>query len=127
MLAQVTQEYYDLARSDPDGVVLGLFLWDGNPDDPSGYGSPSFPCSVRAVHSRIGREILGRFGVTGHVYGFNQSDPNACLTGWAAVSSANECEVPIVEPCGSNWCSYATVSPWAGYDWWTQTWTHSFS
>jgi hypothetical protein len=127
VLAQVTQEYYDLARSDPDAIVLGLFLWGGNPDDSRGYGAPSFPCSVRAAHARIGREILGRFGVGGHVYGFDQTSPNGCLTGYAGISSSNECELPLVQSCVGNSCSYAQVASWPILDSQTQSWVHGFS
>jgi hypothetical protein len=116
-----------MAINDPDAVVLGLFLWGNNPDDSSGYGSPLLPCSVRAVHARLGRGILGRFGVVGHVYGFDQASPNGCLNGYAGVSASNECEVPFVRSCVGSACAYAQVNPWGSFDWWTQSWIHNFS
>jgi len=53
VMAQVAREWYDVARADPDAVLLGVFLWEGSKD---------LPCNVLREHAAIGRAITGKLG-----------------------------------------------------------------
>jgi hypothetical protein len=59
-LADIASRWYDLARSDPDAVLLAVFTWPSS----AGYlGTRDLPAAVRSRHAAIGRAILGRGNV----------------------------------------------------------------
>lgn len=53
----IMRDWYSMASTDDDAVLLGVFLWDSLPGAKS---SRDFPPEVLAEHTRIGRAITGR-------------------------------------------------------------------
>lgn len=91
-MATIAREWYDLARNDPDAVVLAGFLWSWGSVTPA--GSDQLPCSVLREHTSIGRAITGKAPVqtvlpTGELEGIDKSGR---ATGWACDPDAAICE-----------------------------------
>jgi hypothetical protein len=53
VMGRIAREWYDVARADPDAVLLGVFLWEG---------SRNLPCNVLLEHAAIGRAVTGKQG-----------------------------------------------------------------
>lgn len=98
----VARQWYDVARADPDAVVLGMFTW--GPNEPGYIGSFEFPCSVLLEHVAIGRAVTGKTrantalpvgrleSVTGGFLG-----TSASVAGWATDPDGTVCENPRVD------------------------------
>ncbi|MFL6234431.1 MAG: hypothetical protein ACJ76N_14965 [Thermoanaerobaculia bacterium] len=87
-MAQVAQEWYRVAQSDPAAVALGAASWV----DLGGLlGSKDFPCSVLQAHVAIGRAITGRTRGSAPIGTFS-TDANGVLSGWACDPDQTLCE-----------------------------------
>jgi hypothetical protein len=81
MMRDVMTWWYDVARADPDAVMIATFIW--NPLD-GATSSRDFSPWTLAEHTRVGREITGR-GIT-HLYpatGTFTIGSDGYATGWA--------------------------------------------
>ncbi|HEX2076729.1 MAG TPA: hypothetical protein VHG08_03440 [Longimicrobium sp.] len=56
-MGTIMREWYEVARADPDAVLLGVFIWDPFADK---LASRDFPLSVLYEQTRVGRAITGR-------------------------------------------------------------------
>lgn len=94
VMASIAREYYDLARTDPDSVILGGFVWPGDPN-PEYFGAAELPCTVVREYIAIGRAITGR-GRTALPIGRLESIPHGGgrAAGWACDPDAALCESP---------------------------------
>jgi hypothetical protein len=63
-MAGIAKEWYDVARADPDAVLLGQFIW--GPVEPTDTVSREFPPVVLQEHTRIGRLITGKSRTTAY-------------------------------------------------------------
>jgi hypothetical protein len=82
IMRDIMTKWYDVARNDPDAVLLGMFIWGSGPGS---IGSDGFPQSVLDEHFRVGKAITGRvrtqsFQPVGVFEGF---DENQYAVGWA--------------------------------------------
>lgn len=86
---QFSNEYYNLARNDPNAVMLAVFDWTN---------SKNFPCSTLALHVSIGRAITGKARPhTGAPLGSFSIDSNGVVTGWECDPDETVCEHPRVD------------------------------
>jgi hypothetical protein len=128
VLAAVAWDYYNVARRDPDAVLLGIFAWDHVSDGMNPASSRALPCTVRSAHARIGRVLLNRpTSPVGQVHGFRPGD--YCMTGVAGYpGTTSECDAPIVEVCGAGGCfNNVQVSPNGVYSSAHGTLVHAFT
>lgn len=82
IMRDIMTKWYDVARNDPDAVLLGMFIWGSGPGS---TGSDNFPPSVLDEHFRVGKAITGRvrtqlYQPVGVFEGF---DENQYAVGWA--------------------------------------------
>lgn len=97
-MGQIAREWYDVARADPNSVLLGAFLWPRL--SPYAMGSSEFPCSVLAEHVLIGRGITGKARTQNSLpIGVLQSIAHGTgrATGWACDPDGTLCEMPRVD------------------------------
>lgn len=59
-MAEVAQNYYTLAKSDPNVVGIGVSLWPSGIVTPDQIGSRDLPAAVRSQHIQIGKSITGK-------------------------------------------------------------------
>lgn len=59
-MAEVARNYHALAKSDPNVVGIGAFLWPSGVITSDQIGSRDLPVSVKTEHIRIGKEITGK-------------------------------------------------------------------
>lgn len=86
---QFTNEWYTVARNDPNAVLLGVFGW---------ATSQNFPCSTLAQHVSIGRAITGKARPhAGNPLGSFSIDSNGVVAGWACDPDETVCEHPRVD------------------------------
>jgi hypothetical protein len=95
-MAQVARDWYDVARADPDAILLGVFIWSRLGGSTT---STDFGCDVLAEHVAIGKAITGKgrsqtSSATGFLYGI---DSNGVATGWACDPDALLCERPRLD------------------------------
>jgi hypothetical protein len=88
-MGPVADEWYSVARKDPDAVMLAVFRWGAGPNNSQG-----FPCTVLNRHIAIGRAITGKARPRtslpiGHLDGI---DSNGCASGWACDPDGAICE-----------------------------------
>jgi hypothetical protein len=82
IMRDIMTKWYDVARNDPDAVLLGMFMWGSAP----GFtGSDKLPPTVLDEHFRVGKAITGRvrtqlYQPVGVFEGF---DENQYAVGWA--------------------------------------------
>jgi hypothetical protein len=81
-MGDVMRQWYDVARADPDAIMLAVFIW--NPLS-GATSSRQFPPSVLYEHTRVGRAITGRtrtqlYAPTGFLETVNQAGE---AKGWA--------------------------------------------
>ncbi|HEX8271940.1 MAG TPA: hypothetical protein VF615_04760 [Longimicrobiaceae bacterium] len=81
-MANIMREWYDVARADPDAVMLAVFIW--NPFT-GGISSRQFPPSVLYEHTQVGRAITGRARAQAHqpVGLLEGIGSDGYATGWA--------------------------------------------
>lgn len=96
-MGAIAREWYDVARADPDTILLGVLGWD-----PFGEGQTSrdFPCDVLAQHVSIGRAITGKppHAQTAQPVGsFTSISSNGLATGWACDPDGLLCEQPRLD------------------------------
>jgi hypothetical protein len=85
----VTNEWYNVAHSDANAVLLGVFDW---------ASSQSFACSTLALHVAVGRAITGKARPhAGVPLGSFSIDTNGGVTGWACDPDETVCEHPRVD------------------------------
>lgn len=89
VMGPIADEWYSVARQDPNAVMLGVFLWGSGPN-----GSGGFPCTVLNRHIAIGRAVTGKARPRtslpiGHLDGI---DGNGCASGWACDPDGAVCE-----------------------------------
>lgn len=56
-MAQIADDWYDVAKADPNTILLGVFVWRAGDGV---EGSQDLPCSVLTEHIKIGRLITGK-------------------------------------------------------------------
>lgn len=82
IMRNIMTSWYDVARNDPDAVMLAIFIWD---TFGGSTGSRDFPYAVLQEHTRIGREITSR--TPSQLYQsigvFEGIDGNINAQGWA--------------------------------------------
>jgi len=82
IMHDVATWWYDVARADPDAVMLAGFIW--GPPDAFSTGSRDLPPYVLSEHERIGREITGRSITHTHTpTGSFTIDASGVVSGWA--------------------------------------------
>jgi hypothetical protein len=94
-MSQIAHEWYDLARNDPDAVLLGVFLW---PHIQGWTTSQDFVCPALAEHVAIGRAVTGK--VRAHAappIGSFSVNGSGVLSGWACDPDGTICENPQVD------------------------------
>jgi hypothetical protein len=118
-MALVARDWYDVARNDPDAVLLGVIFW--NQAISGVVVSQDFPCSVLREHVAIGRAITGKVRAAtalpiGRVEGISSSG----VFGWACDPDGTLCEQPRIDLYnGGTLLSQFPVlysSPWSVYD-----------
>jgi hypothetical protein len=95
-MRQVASDWYEVARADPNAVLLGVFFWYGG----GGIeGSQNFPCYTLSEHVRIGRAITGKVRAQSSLpVGQLDSITNGGLgTGWACDPDGTLCENPPLD------------------------------
>ena len=82
IMRDIMTKWYDVARNDPDAVLLGMFIWGSGPGS---FGSDRFPQPVLDEHFRVGKAITGRVRtqLSQPVGVFEGSDENHYAVGWA--------------------------------------------
>ncbi|MFL6233526.1 MAG: hypothetical protein ACJ76N_10370 [Thermoanaerobaculia bacterium] len=86
---QFANEYYNLARNDPNAVMLAVFDWTN---------AKNFPCSTLALHVSIGRAITGKTRPhAGNPLGSFSIDSNGVVAGWSCDPDETVCEHPRVD------------------------------
>jgi hypothetical protein len=91
----IAREWYDLARNDPDAVVLGVFLW---PQVQGWTTSRELPCPALAEHVAIGRAITGKVRPqTAPPIGSFSVNGSGLVSGWACDPDGTVCENPRVD------------------------------
>lgn len=95
-MGQVAQEWYRVAKSDPEAVALGVTSWV---NIEGGLGSKGFPCSVLAEHVLIGRTITGkaRLQASLPIGRLEKVSSAGVATGWACDPDGTLCEDPRVD------------------------------
>jgi hypothetical protein len=94
-MGPIADEWYDVARSDPDAVLLGVFLW---PATTGWTTSQQFSCDVLAHHVAIGRAITQKVRPqTALPVGFFSMGPLGAVSGWACDPDGTLCEAPRVD------------------------------
>lgn len=95
-MREIMTQWYDVARADPDAVLLGVFIFGPTAE---GLSSKDFPCDVIAEHIRVGRAITGRTRAqTGSPVGVLEGiDAYGRLTGWAYDPDGALCETPQLD------------------------------
>jgi hypothetical protein len=88
-MGPVADEWYSVARKDPNAVMLAVFRWGSGPNNSQG-----FPCTVLNRHIAIGRAVTGKTRPLtslpiGHLDGI---DSNGCASGWACDPDGAICE-----------------------------------
>lgn len=93
VMASVARDWYDVAKADPDTVLLGGFLW---PDlAPGVTGTQNFPCSIQTEHVAIGRLATGKVRPQASLpIGSFSIDTNGVASGWVCDPDATLCEIP---------------------------------
>lgn len=80
-MATIMRKWYDVARADPDAVLLGVFIWNSFS---GGLASRQFPSSVLYEQTRVGRAITGRARTTAYSpTGVFEGIVNGYAEGWA--------------------------------------------
>jgi hypothetical protein len=94
-MGPIADEWYDVAHSDPDAVLLGVFLW---PATPGWTTSQQFSCDVLAHHVEIGRAITRQARPqTALPVGSFSIDSLGVISGWACDPDGTLCEAPRVD------------------------------
>jgi hypothetical protein len=93
IMASIAREYYDMARMDPNAVMMGGFIWPES-GVPGELGAEEFPCTVIKEHIAIGRAITGKsrtrlYAPIGYL---DWIDSNGIATGWACDPDGAICE-----------------------------------
>lgn len=89
-MRQIATEWYDMARADPDAILLGVFIWADIPDEGI-TGSNQFSCYVIDEHKRIGRIITGKARGAAPI-GSYSIDSMGVVTGWACDPDQAYCD-----------------------------------
>lgn len=97
VMRDIMTRWYDVARNDPDAVLLGIFFWDSGGEIQ--VGSEDFPLFVLDEHIRVGKAITGRtrtqlYQPIGVFEGF---DSTFNAVGWACDPDSNWGEKVIVD------------------------------
>ena len=89
IMRSIMTKWYDVARNDPDAVLLAVFIWNSGGEIT--VGSDSFPPFVIDEHIRVGKAITGR--VRTQLYQpigvFEGFDSNYNAVGWACDPDSN--------------------------------------
>jgi hypothetical protein len=94
-LDSLAWSWYQMASSDPDAVLLGVFYW-GMPS--YGLSSRQFDCSLLSHHVAIGREITGKTRpATALPVGILMYAPRGAAIGWACDPDGTLCERPRID------------------------------
>jgi hypothetical protein len=95
IMTTIARAYYDLARTDPNSVVLGGFFWPQDPD-PGILGAEELPCTVINEYIAIGRAITGKTRTHTLPIGRLESIPHGTgrASGWACDPDATMCDSP---------------------------------
>ncbi|HET9212786.1 MAG TPA: hypothetical protein VFR03_20435 [Thermoanaerobaculia bacterium] len=88
-MGSIADEWYSVARSDPNAAMIAVFLWGSGPNNSQG-----FPCTVLKRHIAIGRAVTGKARPRtslpiGYLDGI---DSNGCASGWACDPDGAICE-----------------------------------
>jgi hypothetical protein len=101
-MGAVARQWYDLARADPDAVLLGMFAWF--PNTLQYNAAFEFPCTALREHVSMGRVITGkaRQNTALPVGRLESITPNsfgatADVVGWATDPDGTACEHPQVD------------------------------
>lgn len=98
VMGEIAREWYEVARADPDAILLGGFLWHDLPEIPGARGAKNFPCGNLAEHVAIGRAITRKARTQGSPpIGSFAIDGDGTVSGWVCDPDATLCEVPRVE------------------------------
>jgi len=94
-MGSIARQWYDVARADPDAILLGVFGWSRIP----GYTmSIDFGCDVLAEHVAIGKAITGKGrSQTSSPTGFLTGISDGVATGWACDPDGLLCERPRLD------------------------------
>jgi hypothetical protein len=89
IMRNIMTKWYDVARNDPDAVLLGVFIWNSGGEIT--VGSDRFPPFVLDEHVRVGKAITGRTRTQLYqpVGAFEGYDSNLNAVGWACDPDSN--------------------------------------
>lgn len=95
-MGPLAQEWYRVAKSDPEAIALGVTSWVNLEGE---LGSNGFPCSVLAEHVLIGRTITGkaRPQTSLPIGRLEKITSSGVATGWACDPDGTLCEDPRVD------------------------------
>jgi hypothetical protein len=91
-MKNIATEWYDVARTDTDAILLGVFLWADIPEEGI-TGASHFDCYVLQEHERIGRLITGKARGSAPI-GSYSIDSLGVVTGWACDPDQTYCNAP---------------------------------
>jgi hypothetical protein len=95
----IAREWYDVARADPDAILLGVLRW--SPFD-EGKTSKDFSCVVLREHVAIGRAITGKAKTLPPIGFLNSIGSDGLAWGWTCLPNGTLCEQPSVR-LGGTW------------------------
>jgi hypothetical protein len=95
-MGPIADEWYDVARNDPDTVLLGVFLW-GLKDNAT--TSQQFSCDIIAHHVAIGRAITQKVRPSAEVpigsFSIYNGTSSGTFSGWACDPDGTLCQVDL--------------------------------
>jgi hypothetical protein len=95
-MGMIAREWYDVARADPNAVLLGMFSWADVPTEEI-TGSNGFSCYALAEHESIGRAITGKTRGAAPI-GTYSIDSLGVVTGWTCDPDQSGCNSnPVVD------------------------------
>ncbi|HKO55422.1 MAG TPA: hypothetical protein VJ276_06050 [Thermoanaerobaculia bacterium] len=95
-MGTIAREWYDVARADPNAVLLGVFSWNDVPDELI-TGSQGLPCNVLQEHAAIGRAITGKTRGAAPI-GTYSIDSLGVVSGWTCDPDQSGCDSnPVVD------------------------------
>jgi hypothetical protein len=90
----IADEWYDVASSDPDAVLLGVFLWPSSVDR---TGSRDFPCRALVHQVAIGRAITHKVRPQTALPIGSFSVDSSGISGWVCDPDGALCETPQID------------------------------
>jgi len=94
-MGPIADEWYNVAQSDPDAILLGVFLW---PLNDGWTTSQEFSCDILAHHTAIGRTITQKVRPPIGSFAISSGGSTVTLSGWVCEpQDGTVCDPPRVD------------------------------